>query len=305
MLHPEAMYPTLYTPATKDPQKLLHYMEGNDALVRRFVICTEDAVSEHDVPGALQNLEQTLEAYEPTEEVTTFIRVRNQEIAEEALAMEGIEKLTGFVVPKADPSTYPTYAKLIAERSEDFRIMPILESPGMADREYRRDLLDVLQEPSHQQAIDCLRIGGNDLMNVLGMRRPKGDLTIYNTAVGQLINDIIIEYRGNGGFELAAPVYENYGAQHLSAMRRESEIHVANQLYGQVVLHPAQLQTLWDTYKVDVDDLQHAQYVRSAHPEAAIGQEGRLVSLNTHYKWAGYILERARLFGVADGEQTA
>lgn len=298
--NPETMYPTMYTPATNSPQKLLRYMEGGAEQVRRFVICTEDAVHEDLVPVALQNLQETLAAYEPTEKTAVFVRVRNQEVTERVLAMDGVAKITGFVLPKADPVSYPEHASMISKRNEEFRIMPILESPGMTDSLYRKDLLDVLGAPCHRQNIDCLRIGANDLMSNLGMRRPKKDLTIYDTAVGKLINDIILEYRGNGGFEIAAPVFEYYGDQYAALFQKEISQHIANQLYGQVVIHPNQLSPLWDAYQVTAEEVSDAQSIKSLGSTAVIGKGDRLLNAATHTNWAGRILARAALFGITD-----
>lgn len=298
--NPETMYPTMYTPATNNPQKLLRYMEGGVEQVRRFVVCTEDAISEDRLPAALQNLQETLAAYEPTEKTAVFVRVRNQEVTEMVLAMDGVAKITGFVIPKADPVSYPEYASMISKSKEDFHIMPILESPAMTDYMYRRDLLDVLGEPCHRQNIDCLRIGANDLMSSLDMRRPKKVLTIYDTVIGKLINDIIIEYRGNGGFEIAAPVFEYFGSQYAALFQKEISQHVANQLYGQVVIHPNQLSPLWDAYKVTAEEVSDAESIKLLGSEAVIGKGNRLLNAATHTNWAGRILTRAALFGITD-----
>lgn len=293
--NPAIFYPTLYAPATMDEHKLLAKMHGADELVRRFVVDTEDAVTESRLAAGLANLDSVLEQYEPTEQTDVFVRLRNPQVTDEVLAMDGVQKLRGFVIPKADPETFADCASKIAERDSNFRLMPLLESPGMTDYGYRRALLDVLS--SHRSQIDCLRIGINDIMSTLGMRRPE-TMTIYETVAGKLISDLVIEFRGNGQFPLTAPLFENFGPQYLDTFRKEVSQHVINQLFGQVVLHPRQLGPLWNLYKVDEEDLSHAQYVTGDNPEAAIGNGGRLVSLNTHAKWASTIIMRAELFGV-------
>jgi|GEM_PF-6660523 len=275
--------------------KLLSKMQGEDELVHRFVIDTEDAVTESRLADGLANLDSVLDQYKPTEQTDVFVRLRNPEVTEQVLAMGGVEKLRGFVTPKADPDTFADRAARIAERDPNFRLMPLLESPGMTDYGYRHALLDVFSE--HRAQIDCLRIGINDIMSNLGMRRPE-TMTVYETAAGKLISDLVIEFRGNGHFPLTAPLFENFGPQYLDTFRKEVSQHVINQLFGQVVLHPRQLRPLWSLYKVDEEDLNHARYVTGDNPEAAIGNGGRLVSLNTHAKWAGTIIARAELFGV-------
>ncbi len=296
-LMPEALYPTLYAPAVMESHKLLGKMQGDDPLVRRFVICTEDTLSKAQLGEGLANLQSTLTEYEPAEGHDVFVRLRNIEVAEQVLAMDGVKKLRGFVVPKADPDTYADWAASITECDSSFRIMPILESRGMNDYSYRKDLLEVLAAPEHRQKIDCLRIGGNDLMNNLGMRRPE-TMTIYDTVIGKLISDIVIEYRGTGQFPISAPAFEYFGPQYNDLFRKEMSQHIANQLFGQVVIHPRQLPFLWEAYKVDAEDLEQARYVTTEGTDAVIGDSGRLVNTSTHKRWAGTILLRSEMFGV-------
>lgn len=293
--NPAILYPTLYAPATMPDYKLLAKMEGKDELVRRFVIDTEDAVTESRLSDGLANLDSVLTEYQPTDHTDVFVRLRNPDVTEQVLAMDGVQKLRGFVIPKTDPETFTDQADRIADRDPAFRLMPLLESPGMTDYGYRRDLLEALS--SRRSQIDCLRIGINDIMSTLGMRRPE-TLTIYETVAGKLISDLVVEFRGKGRFPLTAPLFENFGPQYLDTFRKEVSQHVINQLFGQVVLHPRQLRPLWNLYAVDEEDLNHALYVTGENPEAAIGNGGRLVSLNTHARWARTIVARSQLFGV-------
>jgi citrate lyase beta subunit len=295
----------LYSPATMEPKRLLNYAEGNNEYVRRFAICTEDAVAASRLDEGLDNLRETLDGYEPNENTDVFVRVRNPGVTEEVLAMDGVHKLKGFVIPKSNPETYPDWAERIRDRDPNFRIMPLLESRGMHDPAYRKDLREVFADPQHRGQIDCLRIGANDLMNNLGMHRPDPPRTIYdNRVLGSLIGDIVNEYSGVEGFQITAPLFEHFkfdgpdGEALTDLFRREVETHVDHSLFGQVVIHPSQLPMLWEMYKVTERNLRHANHVITEKDKAVASDEGQLLSTQTHASWAGKVLLRAEMFGV-------
>jgi citrate lyase beta subunit len=289
-------YPVLYSPATTNVERLAHLVNGGDAKVRRIVVCTEDSVSEGDLPEALTNLKSFLPLIKPNTDVAIFIRVRNPDVMKQVLEMPDIDRVAGMVIPKASPDDYPLYADPIADYGPSFRVMPILESARMVDRGFRTALLTTLTDERYRPNIDVLRIGGNDLMGQQGIRRDDHEFTIYDTVVGKLIGDIVNEFRGGGGFIVTAPVFECYGIRYDVLFQREVRQHVLNNLFGQTVIHPRHLRMLWDMYRVRTTDFESAQQI-VAGATAVHGHEERMDEMATHFKWAQIILARAELFG--------
>lgn len=300
MTHKPTLHPTLYSPATTDPVMLTEKVLYNPTLpVWRLVICTEDAIREDDVPRGLKNIQDVLTLLKPSSRKTVFVRARNPEVLKRILDLPGAEKLTGFVIPKADPSTFPVYASLIHQLPEGrFRIMPILESPLMTDRHYRDTLRHVLVD--QRKYIDCVRIGANDLMGHLGIRRDSNYLTVYDTPVGQTIMSIINEYRGTSGFAITAPVFECFDKRHDDLLRREVHQNIVNGLFGQTVIHPRHLRIIRDMYSVTPDELDSARGMLATETAAVRGVAGRMDEVTTHNKWAQTILDRYSLFGTTD-----
>jgi citrate lyase beta subunit len=297
------LHPTLYSPATTDPVSLVEKVLYNRNLpVWRLVICTEDSIRETDIPVAIKNIKQTLTLLQPSSRKTVFVRVRNHEVLKSILELPDASKLTGFVIPKADPSTFPAYARAIHQRPEGkFRIMPILESPQMTDRHYRDALRHVLID--QRKHIDCVRIGANDLMGHLGIRRDTSHLTVYDTPVGQTIMSIINEFRGSSGFTITAPVFECFDKRYDDLLRREVHQHIINGLFGQTVIHPRHLRIIRDMYSVTPDELESAQGILAAEAAAVKGVAGRMDEYTTHHKWARIILDRQSLFGSTDAAE--
>ncbi len=307
MKNPNTMHPVLYTPATTDVDKLLDVINGSNPDIHRMVVCTEDSVSEDDVPLALDNLRRMSERYDPGHNpgqgVEVFVRARNPEVLGQILDNPTIERVAGFVVPKADPVDYPKYADLINKRDADLRIMPILESPEMTDAVYRADLLDVISASEYRDGIDCLRIGANDLLGHQGMRRPRKKLTIYGTVIGRLMDNIVNEFRGNGGFDITAPVFECFAPEDDPLFMEEAVQNIANRLFGQTVIHPRHVKILNNLYRVCSDDLASAREMCGAEGvdvKAVNGKNGRMDEVTTHSKWAANILLQAEMFGVVD-----
>ena len=298
MTNPNTMHPVLYTPATTDVDKLVPLINGSNEDAHRVVVCTEDSVREDHVPMALNNLEKMIQQYEPGNGVEVFVRARNPEVLGRMLDMPSVERVTGFVVPKADPDDFPEYGELVKKHDANFVMMPILESPQMTDASYRRDLLQMLSDPQYRGDIDCLRIGGNDLMGHQGLRRDDLELTIHETVIGGLISNIVNEFRGTGGFDITAPVFECFDPTYDDLLRKELRRNIVNQLLGQTVIHPRHLPIINNAYKVRGDHLASAKEMTGADVEAVCGRNGRMDEQTTHHKWASSIIMRAEMFGV-------
>jgi citrate lyase beta subunit len=294
------LHPTLYTPATTVIDKQLGLVNAGVPGVWRVVLCTEDSIHEEDIPDALQALRIVL-AGMASSNVTVFVRVRNPEVMAQVLDLPYVEKLSGFVIPKADPHSFPSYADQVV--GTNFRLMPILESPLMMDRHFRETLRMVLVSPRYHGMIDCVRIGANDLMGHLGIRRDDDMFTVYDTPVGITIHEIINEFRGLAGFTVTAPVFECFAPEYDLLLHTEVRHHIMNGLFGQTVIHPRHIRIIRDLYKVSERDLESAR--RIVHdPTAVSGLNGKMDERATHLKWAELVLERYRLFGDSKTSQT-
>ncbi len=299
------LHPTLYTPATTALDKLINLVNRRGKAVNlaayRIVMCTEDSIREDDVPEALRRLETVLEGMEPESKVTSYVRVRNPELLARVMEMPFAERLRGFVIPKTDPASFPQYADQL--QGTGFRLMPILESPLTMDRHFRETLRMVLTSDGYRGMIDCLRIGANDLMGHLGIRRDDNTFTVYDTPVGNVIHDIINEFRGLAGFTVTAPVFECFAPRYDELLRKEVRHNMMNGLYGQTVIHPRHIRIIRDMYKVSETDLASATEI--VQKDTAVkGVNGKMDERATHLKWAELVLERDQLFGDGETSQT-
>src|SRR5262249_53219100 len=121
------------------------------------------------------------------------------------LQMSGVERLTGFVLPKVTRHNLQDYFELFTPR-DPFDVMLTLETVEVFDAAEMAALRNQLLRDGYRQRILSLRIGGNDLFNLLGLRRPR-QRTVYQTPLGAIIAQLVTTFRPHG-FNLTGPVFE-------------------------------------------------------------------------------------------------
>src|SRR5690606_29849263 len=91
-----------------------------------------------------------------------------------------------------------------------------------------------------------IRIGGNDLLNLLGLRRPRG-MTLYETPLSGVISQLVTTYKPLG-FSLSAPVFEYLADK--ATLDREIRLDMAHGLVGKTAIHPNQIPMIERHYAV-------------------------------------------------------
>jgi citrate lyase beta subunit len=282
---------SLYVPASR--LDLAQIAQGQKPLsVRSLIFCTEDALHERDLEPALQRLAALLPELE-TGSALRFIRPRNPTVLRRLLRMEGIQQIQGFVLPKIGPRSLGDWLRVWDDRYDHW-LMPVLETPETFDRRQMEVLRDGFEDSGLREQVLCLRIGGNDLLNLLGIRRARG-ATIYDTPLRSVIADLACVFHP-AGYYLSAPVFERLDMP--GVLAREVEADLQHGLLGKTAIHPMQIPVIEERYQVFREDYEMASAV--LHPDAAavFNLRGTFCEPATHQRWAAGILERARVFGV-------
>jgi citrate lyase beta subunit len=290
-----ALGASLYVPTTR--LDLLSIANGDTRYSLRSVIfCTEDAVSQHDLPFALENLSKTLEAMNPQSSSSRFVRVRNQQVMMQILQMPGVENLTGFVIPKATRKNFDSYFSQILTTKH--LLMPTLETIEVFDEYEMRMFRKVIDKPQIRNRILALRIGGNDLLSLLGIRRPNNQ-TIYKTPLGPVICRLITIFKPYG-FSLTSPVFEHFGNPALLDIEVQEDI--AHGLIGKTATHPNQIELIERHYRVNQEDLDVANAIISDDSPAVFKMHDSMCEVATHTTWANQIIKQAELYGINSDE---
>lgn len=286
---------SLYVPATRadlpwiaDGTKLNH--------ARSVIFCTEDSVREDELPAALNNLASMLRPMAPREEALRFVRVRNPGVLAALLDMPGILGIDGFVLPKITADNINAYTDLLAQRGllSHFKLMPTLETREAFSAEAMTALRDHLTVPGIRESILSLRIGGNDLLNLLGVRRSR-HRTIYSSPLGATIAQLVTTFKPHG-FNLTSPVYEFlYDMEILEA---ELAMDAEYGLFGKTAIHPDQIAVIERSYMVSEQDEEMAEAILADNAPAVFNMHGTMCEVATHAAWARDIRARAKIYGV-------
>ncbi len=283
----------LYVPASR-PDLAAIARDHRRSGARSLIFCTEDAVHERDLERSLAQLAALLPQLDPGLPLK-FIRPRNPAVLRRLLRMEGIERVRGFAPPKFDPHTLGDWLKVWDDRHGHY-LMPILETAAAFDRRRMELLRDRLEESGLRDRVLCLRIGGNDLLNLLGIRRARG-ATVYDTPLRGVIADLACVFQP-AGYRLSAPVFDRLDAPEVLA--REVEADLQHGLAGKTAIHPTQIPVIEGCYRVPREDYDLAAAVLAPEAAAVFKLRETFCEPATHRRWAAAVLERARVFGVMD-----
>jgi citrate lyase beta subunit len=286
----KSMGASLYLPAN---HKHLMDIANGERLghTRSLIFCTEDAVADADLSWALFNLSVVLANMKAETTTERFVRVRNPEVLTRVLAMPGVEKLTGFVIPKCTRHNFDAYFKQV--RGTDHLLMPTLETADVFNDEEMRLFREALEAPGVRSRILALRIGGNDLLALLGLRRPR-NMTIYRTPLGPVIARLVTTFRPYG-FVLTAPVFEHLDLPEL--LDQEVAEDMAYGMVGKTAIHPSQIALIEQHYRVKARDLEAARAILDVDSPAVFKMHNSMCEVATHRAWAQRMVEQSNVFG--------
>lgn len=205
------------------------------------------------------------------------------------MAVDGAGRWAGS--PKLTQANLPAWLAAIAGTS--LYLMPTLETAEMFDPMAVRDLKQALVEQA-QSRILALRIGGNDLLSVLALRREAG-VSLYDGPLAYLIG-MVSGIMGSAGFCLTAPVFERLDTPELLAQEIRQDLGYG--LVGKTAIHPSQIAIIHAALQVNPDDFSAAQQILQEQAPAVFQFAGAMCEPATHRRWAERILARAEFFGV-------
>ena len=279
---------TLYVPATR--KDIVMVAMGSNPELRSMVICLEDSVSETDVEEAKYNFTNTLAYFQENDPaLIVYARPRSVSMLLWMLKQPGIDMIDGFVIPKVNSKTLHQWLSALMTCNHDF--MPTLECGEVFDRNALISMREQLMP--YQARVTAIRIGGNDILNVLGVRRSRYR-TAYDGPLGHVIRDITSTFIPSG-FSVSAPVFEHYGS--LDLLAQEVEQDIEHGLLTKTAIHPAQLKVIHDMYRPSAQEMLEAKTIMKNNPPAVFGSNGSMCEPATHANWAANILERASVFG--------
>lgn len=292
---------TMYSPSTThDAYSIVTGQKYPE--LKSSVLCLEDAILECEVESGLKNIEEIINQYnqDPNrsnyKKPLVFIRPRNDkmglDLAKKIKEIDHHKLITGFVIPKFTIESISVWEMIC----NDFYIMPTLETVEIFDLNYIQRLRDSIKE-NLKNVIAC-RIGGNDLMSCIGLRRPK-HVNIYDTPLNSVIHQVINTFIPHG-IPLSSPVFENF--ENKGLLLQELECDMARGLFAKTAIHPLQIPLIQDSYKVKKQELDEAILILDKEAKAVFKSNGSMLEPATHRKWAENIIQRHKIYGCRDDD---
>jgi citrate lyase beta subunit len=295
-ISPIALGATLYMPALRDD--IVDIIMGRKLPgLRSLVLCLEDALADCDIEDARANLRCILSRLEGEGRnrlggPLIFVRPRSVAMAAEIALEPMIAQIDGFVAPKVRNGQVASWTEITA--GTQLYLMPTLETAEVFDAVAMRDLRDELRQDGGGRIL-ALRIGGNDLLSCLGLRRSP-NATLYEGPLGHVVA-MLAGLMIPAGFNLTAPVFEAF--TDYATLSRELEADLRHGLVGKTAVHPCQVGMIQDAFRVSPAD--HAQAQEIIGSSLAVFQrDGVMCEPKTHLAWAARILERAHYYGFSE-----
>lgn len=264
-----------------------------------IVLCLEDALHESEVERGVETLVDLLGAVEERRSAGVpqlFVRPRSYDMATRLRAVRGIGRIDGFVAPKVRIETLPDWFSLVA--GSDLRLMPTIETAEFFDPSRLVAMRDLIVG-SGLDRIAALRLGGNDLLGTMGLRRQRG-VTSYEGPLGWFLSmaaSILI----SSGVPVAAPVFDVI--DDLETLRREVERDVAMGFVSKTAIHPSQVPVIEAAMAVSPDEEAAARAILETDARAVFQIGGVMCEPATHAGWARRVRDRSELFGVRGREE--
>lgn len=290
-LSPIELGGSLYIPAT---HKNVNGICNTDKYptLRSCIIDTEDAIGEDELVCALENISKMLETYEPGR-LRLFMRPRNPQILKQLLKIPHIEKIDGFSLPKFSTEVMREYAQILTLAQHPFYIMPVLESLDLFSREKLEEIRSFLL--TCKLPVLTLRLGGEDMMQFLGLKRRCEDNIYDLVAPSRVIADVLACFKPYG-FNVTATVFNCIHQDALYIQNVKEDLRQG--LIGKTIIHPGQIEPINEAYKVSQQEFEMATKMLKKETKAIIVQEGQMGEKFAHTAWAKTILERHRFFGL-------
>ncbi|PHR58452.1 MAG: ATP-binding protein [Arcobacter sp.] len=290
-LSPIQLGGSLYIPAThKNVFAICN--ENKYSQLRSCIIDTEDAIGEEDLDKAMQNISLMLENYEP-KELCVFIRPRNPQVLKELLKLTNIGLIDGFALPKFSIELMREYAQILALCGKEFYIMPVLESLDIFSKD-KLEEIRVFLLGSHLNILS-LRLGGEDMMNYLGLKRKCEDNIYELVGPAKVIGDVLNIFKPYG-FNISATVFNCINQAALYTKNVDEDLKQG--LIGKTIIHPNQIEAINQAYKVSHLDYEMAKKMLDESTDAIIIQDGQMGEKFAHTSWAKIILLRYDFYGL-------
>ena len=279
---------TLYIPANhKELYSVV--VEKKYPNLKSIVICLEDSISDRDVEFGMIELERVLNNISIRDDFFIFIRPRHLDNLMGILKFDNINKVDGFSIPKISTTNLSLYMNILSEKN--FWIMPILESIDVFNNNKLIEIRDILD--IYKSKILTIRVGGEDILNILEIRKDNNKSIYEYILFSNIITNIINIFKPFK-YNISSPVFHSFTK--INSLIKELEIDISMGLFNKTIIHPSQIEIVHQAYRVETKDINIAEKLVNTQ-EAIISYDGAMYEKSTHLNWAKLIIKREKIYG--------
>lgn len=279
---------TLFIPATH--KNLLEVISGvKYKNLKSVVVDTEDSILDDELFDALACVKNMLNTFERGK-LFVFIRPRDEKVLKEILGYKNIEKIDGFVLPKFSLDNADEYL-IILEDSKYF-IMPSIEGKELFNQSELLKLKDKLLR--YKDKIIAIRFGLEDMLRQLKMKR-NCEQSIFDFSVTCSVIGGFLAIFKSCGFDISGGVYPCF--RDMDGFKKDVQRDMTEGLFSKTIIHPNQIDTINELYKVTQDEFDEALKVCNSE-KAIFNQDGKMAETTTMRPYFKDILKRANTYGL-------
>ena len=279
---------TLFIPASHKNLDSIVSGEKYEGL-RSLVIDFEDGLEESALSEAMQRLSRILSCVSSSSPFI-FLRAKSVEHLAELLEVKNIERVDGFVLAKFSLVNADAYMQALKDKA--FYILPSIEGEELFHHEKLHQLKEKILSVNKQVLV--VRFGLEDMLRQLSMRRECGESIFDFTSTASVIGNFIATFK-SAGFWVSGGVYPCF--EDSDGFLRDTKRDLKEGLFSKTIIHPSQIDTLNNLYKVTKQELAEAQEIVDSNKKL-FAQNEKMAEKLTMLAHSKIILQRARLYGV-------
>ena len=287
-IDPISLGATLFVPATHKALEAIATHKKYPQL-KSLLIDTEDGLQGSALQDGLRKIAILLSNLRKSS-LYIFIRPKNPTILAELLEMQGIENITGFILPKFSLCNADVYLELLRKR--EFFFMPSIEGEELFHHQKLCELKNMLLE--HKEQIPLVRFGLEDMLRSLGLRR-SCEMSVFDlSAPSTVLGNFIATFKSSG-FMVSGGVYPCF--KDADGFVKDVKRDLQEGLFSKTIIHPNQIALAHECYKVTKEELEEAELI-IASTQASFALSGKMAEPTTMREHSYVIVKRAQIYGL-------
>ena len=287
-INPLELGATLFVPASHKDINAIASGKKYPKL-RSMLIDFEDGLDDDKREQSLESFQTFLQDYEK-KELFVFVRAQNITMLQNILNFDGVEKLSGFILPKFSLDNSDDYLALMSQTQTFF--MPSIEGEELFDSNKLIELKNKLLP--YKEQIPLVRIGLEDMLKQLKMKR-RCSQNLFDIAVtSHTLANFLATFK-SAGFDVSGGVYPCF--KDSEGFMHEVKRDLREGFVSKTIIHPSQIELFEECYSVKREFFEEAMALCESN-KAVFAHNNQMQEPTTMTPYAENIILRSELYGL-------